>query len=270
MTAHAPPMSLRDVVFISHANPEDNAFATWLSLRLIREGYRVWCDVVRLKGGDDFWKDIENAIRSHTRRFIYVVSRASNSKPGTLNELSVASGVARQLGESGFIIPVKIDDLPYGEHNIQINRLNAVSFTSGWAEGFAEVLRALRLDNIPTPEDSGPSCVASWWNTNRLNQDILVNKWEPLWTNWFNIHDLPRQMWVWHVSEDERISSAFDYPTYRIGRKLLSFANGPSLTGAKHEPTLATGQSFRLDLRRPPARRTGLSSREVKIAVGHL
>lgn len=65
----------------------------------------MWCDVVRLKGGDDFWRDIENAIRQHTQRFVFVVSKESNQKQGTLQELSVASGIARQLNDTGFIIP---------------------------------------------------------------------------------------------------------------------------------------------------------------------
>ncbi|MCA9176847.1 MAG: toll/interleukin-1 receptor domain-containing protein, partial [Planctomycetales bacterium] len=120
MTKSLPSLDNRQVVFVSHANPEDNAFATWLTLRLTREGYRVWCDVVKLRGGDDFWRNIEVAIRENTRRFIFVTSRASNQKPGTLQELAVAAGVARQLNEPRFIIPIKVDDLPYGEHNIQI------------------------------------------------------------------------------------------------------------------------------------------------------
>lgn len=44
-----PCLGERDVVFISHANPEDNSFAAWLSLRLTREGYRV-ADDHRLYG----------------------------------------------------------------------------------------------------------------------------------------------------------------------------------------------------------------------------
>src|ERR1700704_3930110 len=100
MDALLPQLDERDVVFVSHANPEDNAFATWLTLRLIREGYRVWCDVVRLKGGDDFWRDIEKAIRERTRKFIFIISKTSNQKHGTLQELSVASTVARQLADT--------------------------------------------------------------------------------------------------------------------------------------------------------------------------
>lgn len=38
---------VRQTVFISHANPEDNEFAAWLGTRLIGAGYQVWSDLLR-------------------------------------------------------------------------------------------------------------------------------------------------------------------------------------------------------------------------------
>jgi len=40
------------VLFVSHANPEDNEFAQWLTLKLASVGYRAWSDVTRLLGGE--------------------------------------------------------------------------------------------------------------------------------------------------------------------------------------------------------------------------
>ena len=267
MNSLLPPITARDVVFVSHANPEDNAFATWLTLRLTREGYRVWCDVVKLRGGDDFWKDVETTIRQHTRRFIFVTSRASNQKPGTLQELAVASGVARDLDEPRLIIPVKIDDLPYGEHNIQINRLNALSFTKGWAEGLTDLLRTLEEDAIPKPEVTGASCVASWWNTNRANREILQNKPETLWTNWFPVQHMPSRMWVWDIPEDATLPQTFAFPTYRHGDKLFSFADAFALLGKRGSPTGGRGQPFVFNPRKEPPKRTHVQLSQVKTAA---
>jgi hypothetical protein len=55
------------MLFISHANPEDNEFSRWLALQLANEGYPVWCDLTKLLGGEDFWADIEQAIRYKNR-----------------------------------------------------------------------------------------------------------------------------------------------------------------------------------------------------------
>ena len=56
-------MPHRSVVLVSHANPEDNPFARWLSLKLAALGYNVWSDVTKLLGGEDFWQEIEAIIR---------------------------------------------------------------------------------------------------------------------------------------------------------------------------------------------------------------
>jgi hypothetical protein len=44
-------VSDRDVVFISHATPDDNEFVRWLGTRLTGYGYKVWADIFDLAGG---------------------------------------------------------------------------------------------------------------------------------------------------------------------------------------------------------------------------
>ena len=49
---------MRNKIFISHPAPNDNDFTKWLALKLIALGYEVWCDVLFLDKGADFWKVI--------------------------------------------------------------------------------------------------------------------------------------------------------------------------------------------------------------------
>ena len=56
----------RDVVLITHANPEDNPFSRWLGARLAAAGYKVWVDLRSLRGGDDFWDVIDQTLRTVT------------------------------------------------------------------------------------------------------------------------------------------------------------------------------------------------------------
>jgi hypothetical protein len=265
-----PSITERQIVFVSHANPEDNAFATWLSLRLTREGYRVWCDVVRLRGGDDFWRDIETAIRQHTRKFIFVTSRASNQKQGTLQELAVATAVARHLNDTGFVVPVKIDDLPHADHNIQINRLNALTFTKGWMDGLVDLLKTLENDDVPRPEAAGPASVASWWNANRLNREIIKQVPESLWTNWFPLKSFPKTLWAWRVPDKAMLPERFHFPAYRVRDRLLSFADASGLTGNNESPTGEEAISFRPHLRREPPKKAGLYRHELLTAIKQL
>src|SRR5437588_10815963 len=110
----------REMLFVSHANPENNEFAQWLSLQLAKCGYPVWCDLTKLLGGEAFWTDIEQALRNRTAKFLYVLSRKSNTKDGPLNELQVAVNVQRDEKLHDFIIPLLIDDLQHREINIKL------------------------------------------------------------------------------------------------------------------------------------------------------
>src|SRR6266566_6179704 len=128
-------LSQRDMLFVSHANPENNEFAQWLSLQLAKCGYPVWCDLTKLLGGETFWSDIEQALRTRTVKFLYVLSKTSNIKDGPLSELHVAANVKRDENLHDFIIPLLIDDLPHRDINIQLARLTTVNFRKGWAQG---------------------------------------------------------------------------------------------------------------------------------------
>jgi TIR domain len=79
-------VSIKQTIFISHANPEDNEFARWLGAKLTLAGYAVWYDLDRLRGGDVFWDKVEHAIREEAVRFIAVISRASHNKDGVRKE----------------------------------------------------------------------------------------------------------------------------------------------------------------------------------------
>lgn len=89
---------MRNIVFISHANPEDNGFSLWLSMQLMRHGYDVWCDLIKLPGGETFWHEIEQTIRHKSAKFLYVLSKTSNQKRGPLDELQVALNPAHGTG----------------------------------------------------------------------------------------------------------------------------------------------------------------------------
>lgn len=212
--------------FLSHANPEGNEFVRWLSLQLARLGYPVWCDLTRLLGGEDFWSDIEVTIRQGTVKFLYVLSRHSNEKQGPLQELSVALSVARQKGLRDFIIPLRIDDLPYQDINIQLNRLNAIDFSNGWAAGLSKLVEKLELDGVPKDERFSPSSVAEWWSNVGNPGNSVLRSPEVYRSNWFAIEDLPEIAYLHSVPAFAQRNDFRDlrFPYWDIGGRVLSFA----------------------------------------------
>lgn len=220
---------MKDILFLSHANPEDNEFARWLALQLTRQGYSVWCDLVDLLGGEDFWKDIELVLRRRAIKFLYVLSRTSNVKQGPLDELQVAQNVMRDEGLQDFILPLLIDDLPPREINIQLSRINAIPFNESWAKGLHQLLERLAKDGTPTNPSFTPNAVATWWK-NHFGADAgILNEEEEHISNWFPIDHLPEKIYFHALGRSDigLIEAPFDlpYPSFQHNRYLVSFAS---------------------------------------------
>ena len=102
---------MRDTIFISHANPENNYFAAWLASKLRMLGYKVWVDVKDIQPGQYFNRDFEKAIREDGIRFLAVVSndyiiKSKRDDTGVMNEILCA----RTMKDiDGFIIPLHYD-----------------------------------------------------------------------------------------------------------------------------------------------------------------
>jgi len=204
------------MLFISHANPEDNGFALWLALQLAAEGYPVWCDLTKLLGGEDFWKDVEDSIRNRTAKFLYVLSRVSNDKEGPRNELRIASIVQRQNKLKDFIIPLRVDDIPHSDFNIEVSRKNATEFSNGWAQGLSRLLRKLVKDRVPKDARFSPQAVADWWKLYASAGHGVIAAPEEYLSNWFPFRVEPDAVYV-HVLQDARFSEhprILEYPGY--------------------------------------------------------
>lgn len=221
---------MRDIVFVSHANPEDNEFCRWITLHLAREGYPVWLDLKRLLGGENFWADIEEAIRHRSVKVLYVLSRTSNVKPGPLKELALAQTVAKKEGFRDFVIPLHIDDLPYADININLHQLNAISFGQNWAGGFQQLLLKLERDGVPKDARFNPDAVTAWWRTQFSAEDGVVAQPEHCPSNWFEITRLPAKLYFYEGKPKDRGDAADDappprFPSIELGGRWVSFAN---------------------------------------------
>ena len=217
---------MRKVLFISHANPEDNEFSRWLALQLAREGYAVWCDLTKLLGGEVFWENAEEAIRQGAVKFLYVLSTASNDKPGVRSELAVASAVKRSEKLVDFIVPLLVDSLSPSQFNIEIARINAISFKDGWLAGLSILLSKLDKDGVPKDLQLGPAAVSAWWRRSADASRGLRSLPEPLISNWY---PLDRTTLYLHQLREGTLGGEIatevesDYPAVRFERYLASF-----------------------------------------------
>lgn len=183
---------VRDTVFICHATPDDNMFVRWLGARLSGHGYRVWADLFELKGGTPFWVTIEEALRQRAVKVIFVVSRQSvdPARTGVRNELSVADALKKSQNDPEFIIPVRIDDVPFGDLPIQVHQLNTIDFSRDWGAKLIELLDTLEAANVPRHQDDRTEFEA--WRDSFTSKAVSVEEAEErVLTNWLPIAALP-------------------------------------------------------------------------------
>jgi hypothetical protein len=129
----------RDHLFISYAG-EDADLAEWLTLKLTSEGYSVWCDMIKLLGGESYPRNIDEAIKNRTFRFIALLSRASLSKPNPLKERTLALNIARSRKED-FLIPLNVDGLSPTDLDWMTSDLTFIPFYKSWAAGLDQLLK---------------------------------------------------------------------------------------------------------------------------------
>jgi TIR domain len=223
-------MSDRDVVFISHATPDDNEFVRWLGTRLTGYGYKVWADIFDLAGGTPFWISIEDAIRKKAVKVVMVVSRAScdPGRSGVRNEISVADAVKRSLKDDEFIIPVRIDDVPFADLPIQIHQLNAIDFSKGWGAKLADLVDTLTKAGVPRVV-TDLTAEFDRWRAASVRSDVVVERGdEPLLTRILPIMRLPEEVSFFeYEGENRKFEEAvkgLPYPVAWHNRLLVSFA----------------------------------------------
>ena len=130
----------RDVIFISHATPEDDTLAVWLASRLKLAGYNVWIDKNELLGGEYFWDNIQEIIRDKAIKVFCLLSNTSVNKDGVKNEISYSLKVEKDNSFNEFILPLLVEDV---DVPISLQRKNYIDFRSNWGTGLTKLLEFL-------------------------------------------------------------------------------------------------------------------------------
>ena len=236
------------MLFVSHATPEDNTFSKWIALKLASQGYPVWCDLTKLLGGEDFWRDIETAIRERTIKFLFVLSKNSNQKPGTLMELAVAKKVGKNIND--FIIPLRIDDIRSDDVNIELNRLTYIDFSKSWIVGYRQLLKKLEDDNVPKDGRFSPNAVSEWWKGSHPVTEGVQIQSERYCSNWFEFQSQPTTLRLHSIEPDKRFedsSITYPFPAFRHNRFLLTFCSAGEIASALDEYGLSISHSIDLN-----------------------
>ena len=214
----------RPAIFISHAAPEDNPFTLWLGAKLAALGYEVWADVLRLRGGDDWQRKLEHALRDRAAKVLLVANPRAVDKQGVRNEIQIASDVARKIGDQEFIIPLRL--APF-EAPFLIAHAQYIDFQRSWAGGLAELLNA--LDETYKIPRQGSDQSAIWREVQLVHARAVAAMPERLVSNWLAIERLPAKLRLFEFrggserTAQVRIKDA-PWPVVPFRRGFLTFA----------------------------------------------
>ena len=218
---------MRNKIFISHATPDDNDFTKWLALKLIGLGYDVWCDLLYLDKGADFWKVIDREIRENSIKFLLVTTNIAIRSDGVLKEIAVAEKVKKSLQDGNYIIPLIIDEkLSYDDLPPEIIRINATDFRNSWAKGLQDLLEALDKQRIPK-NSPDPNKSNLLYQQIFLQDKQVIEKEEIYDSNWFPIISFPQELRFHNY--DSGLPKDFDvrkltFPAIRFKKYLCTFA----------------------------------------------
>ena len=178
----------RDHLFVSYAS-EDYELAEWLTLKLTAEGYKVWCDKIKLLGGESYPRDIDIAIKERTFRLLALLSQHSIRKPNPLKERTLALNISRERAID-FLIPLNVDGLSPTRLDWMTSDLTFIPFHESWASGFAQLLE--KLDSIGAPRQglNGREAVCQWFAA----RGSVLEKPERIWTNLLEVREIPRTL----------------------------------------------------------------------------
>ncbi len=210
---------MRDHLFISYAT-EDWPFVEWLALRLTAEGYKVWCDRLKLRGGESYPRDIDKAIKDRTFRFLTVLSSHSLKKPNPLKERTLALNLAKERNEN-FVVPINLDGLSASDLDWMVSDLTFVPFHLSWAEGLAQLLTLLDECKAPRELTDGRSIAASWFEA----REYVVRNEERLWANVAEILEFPKDIYRYEMetffSDEQSLDLLKLWPHFREGSSIF-------------------------------------------------
>lgn len=212
-------------IFISHANPDDNYFALWLSNKLNLIGYQTWVDIDKIKPGGYFNQMYESALREESIIFVPILTanyifKANKPDTGVANEISLARIIGKQIDSHNFIVPILLDqNISYNDFPVGIVDRDTINFSKNWGEGLSKLtnhLKELKVELISTSNN----ILSSWYEFLNVEAKPIIRQ-EKYFANWLPVL-LPVSIFVLKC-EHSIIPVNFPYPFITESYYVISF-----------------------------------------------
>lgn len=227
----SPP---RTTVFVTHAAPDDNEFALWLSSKLAMAGYRVWVDRRRLRGGDDAWDLIDSVLRNESIKQI-VVYTTHIEKLGVKKELAIGDVMRKKLSDPAFIIPIRNDDIAYADAPPEFLRGHIINGHPNWHDCLKELFETLDEARVPKSSSPDADSLRRIVEAREDGRRFVIQRPETALTNWFQIQPPPCVRYYRFEGVQDQINAwvaGCTIPSVTMGRLVGTFADPAAFSAA--------------------------------------
>lgn len=177
----------RETVFISKATPGDDEFVLWLAPRLEAAGYTVFADILSLEPGDRWRKQVTRSLQNKAIKMLLCCRDSTLEKDGVQEEIGIAEDLVKELKDSRFIIPLRLEKF---KKVFGIGELQYVDFVGSWASGLRDVLDTLGTQGVP--RSTGKVAINPNWENYKKRLAIKIEESpEILTANWMRISSMP-------------------------------------------------------------------------------
>jgi len=224
--------SSRTTIFVTHAAPQDNEFALWLSSKLAIAGYQVWIDRRRLRGGDDSWDEINRVLRQEAVKQIVVFSKHID-KPGVKKELAIGDVMKTKLNDPKFMIGIRNDDVAFSDAPPELLRANILNAYPNWHDCLKTLFETLAESNIPHVTSLDAELLRAIVEAREEGRRFVSATPEAVLTNWFQITP-PAHIRYYHFSGLQNHMKSWRkdcrIPNVEMGRLTGTFADPVSFS----------------------------------------
>lgn len=229
----------RDTIFISHATPEDNPFTEWLYAQLTLAGYKCWCDLEGLYGGErDFSEAIQKEIEENSCKFLLIFSNTTFTKDFVKDEFEFARTIGKKYKIKDFINPIKIDNVEF-EIRIGLNRYNHFIFENSWTDGLHKLLRKFEHEKVPRSNTRQSEIITNWAHNSYTLISGLAPQSRKYYSNWWEINSYPEHIFVFQYNNEKQAQAIIEeetvYPKIRHGNCVIAFQRNLITICTKHD-----------------------------------
>ena len=127
---------------------------------------------------------------------LLVANEGSVKKQGVRNEIQIATDVNRKIGDTNFIIPLRLG--PF-EAPFLIAHAQYIDFSRSWAGGLHELMGLLEDEyKVPCEHEAE---IRPWISLRALHGKRLVSSPERLISNWLKVRRIPEKLFYYTEAE---------------------------------------------------------------------